>query len=66
MQRFIILDLSFERLGIQIARHLKRLQRVIVGYLEVSDGPDETARLATLETLKHTIQHAWPRYFDKP
>nr|XP_028563808.1 TELO2-interacting protein 2 isoform X1 [Podarcis muralis] len=50
-----------ERLGIQIARHLKRLQRVIVGYLEVSDGPDETARLATLETLKHTIQHAWPR-----
>ncbi|XP_048368240.1 TELO2-interacting protein 2 [Sphaerodactylus townsendi] len=50
-----------ERLGIQIARHLKRLQRVIVGYLEVNDGPEETARLAMLETLKRTIQHAWPR-----
>ncbi|XP_062995654.1 TELO2-interacting protein 2 [Elgaria multicarinata webbii] len=50
-----------ERLGIQVARHLKRLQQVIVGYLEVSDGPEEAARLATLETLKRTIQHAWPR-----
>ncbi|KAL8173851.1 UNVERIFIED_CONTAM: hypothetical protein K2H54_027891 [Gekko kuhli] len=50
-----------ERLGIHVARHLKRLQRVIVGYLEVYDGPEETARLAMLETLKRTIQHAWPR-----
>ncbi|XP_054854103.1 TELO2-interacting protein 2 [Eublepharis macularius] len=50
-----------ERLSIQISRHLKRLLRVIVGYLEVYDGPEETARLAMLETLKRTIQHAWPR-----
>ncbi|XP_053126035.1 TELO2-interacting protein 2 [Hemicordylus capensis] len=50
-----------ERLGIQIARHLKKLQPVIVGYLEIADGPEEAARLATLETLKQTIQHAWPR-----
>ncbi|XP_061448713.1 TELO2-interacting protein 2 isoform X2 [Rhineura floridana] len=50
-----------ERLGIQVARHLKRLQQVIVGYLEVSDRPEEAARLATLETLKRIIQHAWPR-----
>lgn len=35
---------------------------MITGYLEVYDGPEESARLATLEALKHTIQHAWPRY----
>uniref|UniRef100_A0A8C8S168 TELO2 interacting protein 2 n=1 Tax=Pelusios castaneus TaxID=367368 RepID=A0A8C8S168_9SAUR len=51
-----------KRLGILVARHLKRLERVIVGYLEVSDGPEEAARLGILETLKCTIQHAWPRY----
>ncbi|XP_016159050.1 PREDICTED: TELO2-interacting protein 2 [Ficedula albicollis] len=49
------------RLGILIVRHLKRLERVIVGYLEVSDGPKEEARLAILETLQCTIEHAWPR-----
>uniref|UniRef100_A0A8C5TR68 TELO2 interacting protein 2 n=1 Tax=Malurus cyaneus samueli TaxID=2593467 RepID=A0A8C5TR68_9PASS len=48
-------------LGILIVRHLKRLQRVILGYLEVSDGPKEEARLAILETLQCTIEHAWPR-----
>lgn len=50
-----------QRLGILVARHLKRLERVILGYLEVSDGPDEEARLGILETLKCTIEHAWPR-----
>uniref|UniRef100_A0A8C0IWH4 TELO2 interacting protein 2 n=1 Tax=Chelonoidis abingdonii TaxID=106734 RepID=A0A8C0IWH4_CHEAB len=50
-----------KRLGILIAQHLKRLERVIVGYLELCDGPDEAARLGILETLKCTIQHAWPR-----
>ncbi|XP_050838839.1 TELO2-interacting protein 2 isoform X8 [Serinus canaria] len=49
------------RLGILIARHLKRLERVILGYLEVSDGPGEEARLGILETLQCTIEHAWPR-----
>ncbi|XP_014747898.1 PREDICTED: TELO2-interacting protein 2 [Sturnus vulgaris] len=49
------------RLGILIVRHLKRLERVILGYLEVSDGPKEEARLAILETLQCTIEHAWPR-----
>ncbi|NXR40105.1 TTI2 protein, partial [Zosterops hypoxanthus] len=49
------------RLGILIVRHLKRLERVILGYLEVSDGPEEKARLGILETLQCTIQHAWPR-----
>ncbi|XP_044298966.1 TELO2-interacting protein 2-like [Varanus komodoensis] len=50
-----------ERHGIRITRHLKKLQQVIVGYLEVPDGPEEAARLAVLDTLKRTIQHAWPR-----
>uniref|UniRef100_A0A8B9ZEJ6 TELO2 interacting protein 2 n=1 Tax=Anas platyrhynchos TaxID=8839 RepID=A0A8B9ZEJ6_ANAPL len=50
-----------QRLGILVVRHLKRLQRVIVGYLEVCDGPEEEARLGILQTLRCTIEHAWPR-----
>ncbi|XP_078522306.1 TELO2-interacting protein 2 [Lissotriton helveticus] len=50
-----------ERLGIGVARHLKRLERVVLGYLEVYDGPEETARLSSLSTLKCIIKHAWPR-----
>ncbi|XP_044516811.1 TELO2-interacting protein 2 [Gracilinanus agilis] len=50
-----------ERLGILTVRHLKRLEQVIIGYLEVYDGPEEEARLRILETLKLTIQHCWPR-----
>ncbi|KAI1900919.1 hypothetical protein AGOR_G00054790 [Albula goreensis] len=53
--------LFIERMGIVIARHLKRLERVIVGYLEVSDAPGEQARLGILDVLEKTIQHAWPR-----
>ncbi|NXT24618.1 TTI2 protein, partial [Syrrhaptes paradoxus] len=49
------------RLGILIARHMKRLERVILGYLEVCDSPEEEARLGILETLQCTIEHAWPR-----
>uniref|UniRef100_A0A452SRU4 TELO2 interacting protein 2 n=1 Tax=Ursus americanus TaxID=9643 RepID=A0A452SRU4_URSAM len=50
-----------KRLGILTVRHLKRLERVIVGYLEVYDGPEEEARLKILETLKLLMQYAWPR-----
>ncbi|XP_028659411.2 TELO2-interacting protein 2 isoform X1 [Erpetoichthys calabaricus] len=50
-----------ERLGILIARHLKRLERVIVGFLEVCDAPEEEARLYVLKSLESTIRHAWPR-----
>ncbi|KAM9621817.1 TELO2-interacting protein 2 isoform 1-T1 [Trichechus inunguis] len=50
-----------KRLGILTVRHLKRLERVIIGYLEVYDGPEEEARLKILETLKLLIQHTWPR-----
>ncbi|XP_009211122.2 TELO2-interacting protein 2 isoform X3 [Papio anubis] len=50
-----------KRLGILTVRHLKRLERVIIGYLEVYDGPEEEARLKILETLKLVMQHTWPR-----
>ncbi|XP_044789890.2 TELO2-interacting protein 2 [Bubalus bubalis] len=50
-----------KRLGILTVRHLKRLERVIIGYLEVYDGPEEEARLKTLETLKLLLQYTWPR-----
>ncbi|XP_072491325.1 TELO2-interacting protein 2 isoform X2 [Notamacropus eugenii] len=50
-----------QRLGILTVRHLRRLEQVIIGYLEVYDGPEEEARLRILETLKLTIQHCWPR-----
>ncbi|XP_004428900.1 PREDICTED: TELO2-interacting protein 2 [Ceratotherium simum simum] len=50
-----------KRLGILTVRHLKRLERVIIGYLEVYDGPEEEARLKILETLKLLMQYTWPR-----
>ncbi|KAM3924244.1 TELO2-interacting protein 2 [Leptodactylus fuscus] len=50
-----------DRIGFRITRHMKRLLRVIVGYLEVSDAPEEDARLRILETLQGTIKYAWPR-----
>ncbi|XP_039110357.1 TELO2-interacting protein 2 [Hyaena hyaena] len=55
------LPVFVRRLGILIVRHLKRLERVIIGYLEVYDGPEEEARLKILETLKLLMQYAWPR-----
>ncbi|XP_051759440.1 TELO2-interacting protein 2 [Ctenopharyngodon idella] len=54
------LVLLIERMGIVIIRHLKRLERVIVGYLEVSDAPEEKCRLSILDALQKTIQIAWP------
>uniref|UniRef100_A0A480UGI3 TELO2-interacting protein 2 isoform 1 n=2 Tax=Sus scrofa TaxID=9823 RepID=A0A480UGI3_PIG len=50
-----------KRLGILTVRHLKRLERVIISYLEVYDGPEEEARLKILETLKLLLQYTWPR-----
>ncbi|KAG5280458.1 hypothetical protein AALO_G00060240 [Alosa alosa] len=50
-----------ERMGIVIVRHLKRLERVIIGYLEISDSPEEKTRLTILAVLEKTIQVAWPR-----
>ncbi|XP_073478353.1 TELO2-interacting protein 2 [Aquarana catesbeiana] len=54
-----------ERLGVRVVRHMKRLLRVIVGYLEVYDGPEETTRLCILDTLQGTIKYAWPRILPR-
>uniref|UniRef100_A0A8C5WCR1 TELO2 interacting protein 2 n=1 Tax=Leptobrachium leishanense TaxID=445787 RepID=A0A8C5WCR1_9ANUR len=50
-----------DRLQFRVIRHMKRLMNVIVGYLEVYDGLEETSRLCILETLQGTIKYAWPR-----
>lgn len=55
------LPLFFDRCGIAICRHMKRLGRVILGYLEISDPPDETCRVQTLHTLNQTLRTAWLR-----
>ncbi|KAM4036313.1 TELO2-interacting protein 2 isoform 2-T2 [Anomaloglossus baeobatrachus] len=53
--------LLLKSLQVGIIRHMKRLLRVIVGYLEVADGTEESARISMLENLKLTIKFAWPR-----
>ncbi|XP_051025582.1 TELO2-interacting protein 2 isoform X2 [Acomys russatus] len=50
-----------KKLGILTVRHLKRMEQVILGYLEVYDGPEEETRLKILETLKLVMQYTWPR-----
>ncbi|KAM9392047.1 TELO2-interacting protein 2 [Pholidichthys leucotaenia] len=49
------------RVGVSVCRHLRRLERVILGYLEVKDPPEETARLKTLEAMAEVVKEAWPR-----
>ncbi|XP_078027280.1 LOW QUALITY PROTEIN: TELO2-interacting protein 2 [Epinephelus lanceolatus] len=50
-----------DRMGVAVCRHLRRLERVVLGYLEVRDPPEETSRLKILEVLEKTIRAAWPR-----
>lgn len=52
---------SCVRMGVAVCRHLRRLERVVLGYLEVRDPPGEASRLKILETLQKTIRAAWPR-----
>ena len=53
-----------ETMGVTVVRHLPRLLRVVCSYLEVSDGPEELARLNALDMLEMTIKIAWPRMPD--
>lgn len=55
------LPLLVDRCGIALCRHMKRLERVMLGYLEIRDPPDETSRIQTLKTLNRTLRTAWPR-----
>uniref|UniRef100_A0A3Q4BYC9 TELO2 interacting protein 2 n=1 Tax=Mola mola TaxID=94237 RepID=A0A3Q4BYC9_MOLML len=48
-------------MGVAICRHLRRLERVVLGYLEVRDPPDETSRLQVLKALQNATRAAWPR-----
>ncbi|XP_035515027.1 TELO2-interacting protein 2 [Morone saxatilis] len=50
-----------ERMGVAVCRHLRRLERVVLGYLEVRDPPEETSRLKILEGLQKSIRATWPR-----
>ncbi|XP_068594630.1 LOW QUALITY PROTEIN: TELO2-interacting protein 2 [Brachionichthys hirsutus] len=50
-----------DRMGVAVCRHLRRLERVALGYLEIRDPPEETSRLKILEALQKAISAAWPR-----
>lgn len=50
-----------ETMGITCVRHMKALLRVIETYLEIHDGPHETARLNILCSLQKILEVAWPR-----
>lgn len=50
-----------DRVGVAVCRHLWRLERVVLGYLEVRDPPEEANRLRMLEALQKTTRAAWPR-----
>ncbi|XP_029019512.1 TELO2-interacting protein 2 isoform X2 [Betta splendens] len=49
------------RMGVAVCRHLRRVERVVLGYLEVRDPPEEMCRLKMLEVLQQTTRAAWPR-----
>ncbi|KAM4616064.1 uncharacterized protein tti2 [Polymixia lowei] len=50
-----------DRMGVAVSRHLRRVERVVVGYLEVGDPPEERSRLGVLEALEKLLLVAWPR-----
>ncbi|KAM6930939.1 TELO2-interacting protein 2 [Xenentodon cancila] len=55
------LPLYIDRVGVAICRHLQRVERVVLGYLEIQDPPEEISRLKILEALQRIIRAAWPR-----
>uniref|UniRef100_A0A8C7XP91 TELO2-interacting protein 2 n=1 Tax=Oryzias sinensis TaxID=183150 RepID=A0A8C7XP91_9TELE len=55
------LPLFVDRMGVAVCRHLQRVERVVLGYLQISDPPEETSRLKVLDALQKTIKAAWPR-----
>ncbi|XP_069379297.1 TELO2-interacting protein 2 [Paralichthys olivaceus] len=56
-----VLPLLVDRMGVAVCRHLRRVERVVLGYLEVKDPPEETNRLKVLEVLQRMTRAAWPR-----
>jgi len=50
-----------DTLGVCVVRHLGQLVSLVSDYLEVFDGPEEQARLNTLNILRALLRNAWPR-----
>ncbi|XP_076003592.1 TELO2-interacting protein 2 [Genypterus blacodes] len=50
-----------DRMGVSVCRHLRRVERVVLGYLEVRHPPDELTRLKILDALQKTLRATWPR-----
>lgn len=50
-----------DHMGITVLRHFKRLMRVVLTYLEISDVKTEEWRITMLNVLKAIIINAWPR-----
>ncbi|XP_071340233.1 TELO2-interacting protein 2 isoform X2 [Trachinotus anak] len=55
------LPLYIDRMGVAVCRHLQRVERVVMGYLEIRDQPEEANTLKVLEVLQKTTKAAWPR-----
>ncbi|XP_028314464.1 TELO2-interacting protein 2 isoform X1 [Gouania willdenowi] len=49
------------RMGVCVCRHLQRVLRVLLSYLQVRDGPEETNTLSMLRALQELCRVAWPR-----
>ncbi|XP_022245160.1 TELO2-interacting protein 2-like [Limulus polyphemus] len=50
-----------DKLGITVIRHIKHTLQVLLEYIIIDSGPDETARKNCLSALKKLITVAWPR-----
>ncbi|XP_062272880.1 TELO2-interacting protein 2 [Scomber scombrus] len=50
-----------DRMGVALCRHLRRLERVVLGYLELRDPPEETSTMKILQVLQKILKAAWPR-----
>lgn len=50
-----------DKLGVTVVRHLSRFLEVVVNYLEIFDGPEETCRIGVLDALHAVLNQAWPR-----
>lgn len=48
-------------MGVAICRHLQQLERVLLGYLDIRDPPEESSRMKVLEVLQNITRIAWPR-----
>ncbi|XP_038057981.1 TELO2-interacting protein 2-like [Patiria miniata] len=55
------LYLFIDSMGITILRHMKQVLRVILKYLEASEGQDDLSRTYTLRSLNSLILQSWPR-----